>query len=307
MIGNLQRLVGKTGILLFPIIILFAGLLLYGNWFSNYPKGISHGGKDNGKDNLSKEEENPIILPWEADEDFLMARNEMDGPGLIAWYKAVLVNPFQGELANIRLAAGRLKGTRIEPGEVFSQNGSLGPYTKEKGYQPGPMFVGGRVTESVGGGVCKIASLLYNVAILADLEIVERHHHSMPVPYVPHGQDATVAYGYKDFRFKNNTGQPLLIWAGSVDNELYMALYGQLEPPAITWHHQVLQEVPFATLIIDDPDLPPGEEKILVEGMKGLLLETVLIVEYPTGEVEIRELGRSQYHPMPRQIARGGS
>ena len=90
-----------------------------------------------------------------------------------------------------------------------------------------------------GGGVCKIATTLYNLAVLSNLEVIERHNHSMPVNYVPYGQDATVAYGVKDLRFKNTTENSILIWAEMIGNRLYMGFYGSEKPPKVIWNHEV--------------------------------------------------------------------
>ena len=65
----------------------------------------------------------------------------------------------------------------------------------------------------------------------------------MPVPYVPYGQDATVAYGYKDLKFKNNTEFPILIWAEGKGNRIYLALYGQEKPPKVEWEHKILDRL----------------------------------------------------------------
>jgi vancomycin resistance protein YoaR len=122
---------------------------------------------------------------------------------------------------------------------VFSQNNTIGPYIEGKGYRKGPTYIGANLTTTIGGGVCKISSTLYNVSVLSNLEIVERYNHTMPVPYVPYGQDATVAYGVKDFKFKNNTDFPILIWAKGIENRLYMGVYGKEEPPEVEWNHNI--------------------------------------------------------------------
>ena len=58
----------------------------------------------------------------------------------------------------------------------------------------------------------------------SNLEIIERHNHSMPVAYVPYGQDATVAYGIKDFKFKQHPF-PILIWAEGIGNRLCIPIW----------------------------------------------------------------------------------
>ena len=159
------------------------------------------------------EKSSPVAnLPWEKDEKFLKAQEENNAHTLMAAFCSVLIDPLPGEEYNVQLAAKSLSGIVVQPGEVFSQNQNIGPYTESRGYRKGASYAGANIIQTEGGGVCKIASTLYNVAILSDLKIVERHNHTMPVNYVPYGQDATVAYGSKDFKFKNDREYPILIW-----------------------------------------------------------------------------------------------
>lgn len=151
-------------------------------------------------------------VPWEDDIDFINTLEQNGTHTLLAAFRTVLKDPLPGEEFNVHLAARLLKGTIIKPQEIFAQNIAIGPYTQLRGYQKGPTYIGSNLTTTYGGGVCKISSTLYNVAVLSNLKIIERHAHSMPVPYVPYGQDATVAYGAKDFKFKNTSDSPILIW-----------------------------------------------------------------------------------------------
>lgn len=244
-------------------------------------------------------------LPWDEEVIFKEAKIANDTPHLLAKFEFTLDDPMPGELFNAKYAASQLAGTAVKPGEIFSQNNKLGPYTEAKGYQKGPMFFGTQISDAVGGGVCKVASLIYNIANLANLQIIERHNHSMPVNYVPPGQDATVAYGYKDMRFKNNTNENLLIWAGAVEETFMIAIYGKTPLPKVTWEHQLLQETPFQTAYKNDANLPSGTEKIINKGMNGCLVETRLIIEYQDGRLEKRAMGRSWYNPMPELVLRG--
>lgn len=170
-------------------------------------------------------------VPWEANKEFIDSKAKNQTPVMMAAYRTVLRDPLPGEEENVHLAARSLAGTVIKPGEVFSQNSKLGPYVESRGYKKGPTYMGTTLTTTIGGGVCKIASTLYNVTILSNLLVEERSAHSMPVPYVPYGQDATVSYGNKDYRFRNNTNHPIMIWSQGVDNILYIAFYGNSTPP----------------------------------------------------------------------------
>ncbi|NLX62424.1 MAG: VanW family protein, partial [Tissierellia bacterium] len=117
-------------------------------------------------------------LPWAKDEEFLKTQEENGAYILMAAYCSVLIDPLPGESHNVDLAAKSAKGIVIPPKGTFSQNQLIGPYTGERGYKMGTSFAGANLVQTEGGGVCKIATTLYNVAILGDFEIVERHNHS---------------------------------------------------------------------------------------------------------------------------------
>ncbi|UOO38797.1 VanW family protein [Oscillospiraceae bacterium CM] len=238
-------------------------------------------------------------VPWENDTDFITAKGDNNCPVLMAAYKTVLHDPLPGEESNVHLAARYISGTVLEPGAVFSQNKTAGPYTTERGYSIGPTYIGTSYSETIGGGVCKIASTLYNVAVLSDLQITERHHHGMPVPYVPYGQDATVSYGAKDFQFKNTTPGKILIWARGIDNILYIGFYGQTVPPQITWNHDVLKVLPAPILQKTNKELPPNTEKVAHEGLDGAVVSSWIVRLYPDGTSNVKEMSLDYYRPLP--------
>lgn len=242
-------------------------------------------------------------VPWEHDEELFEACSKNGVKILMAAYRTVLKDPLPGEEYNVHLAAGRLAGLVIKPGQVFSQNGAIGPYTTERGFQKGPTYIGTKLTTTIGGGVCKIASTLYNVTALCNLEIVERHAHSMPVPYVPYGQDATVAYGSRDFSFRNNTTSPIMIWAEGVDNILYIAFYGNEPAPVVEWKHEVLEVRKAPVNVNINQALKPGEEKVVLEGMDGAVVKSWLYIK-GNDWTKTRYMGVSDYRPMPSIVER---
>ena len=111
---------------------------------------------------------------------------------------------------NLVNAASLLNGITIYPGETFSVADHLVPFTVENGYQVSKAYASGQVVDSIGGGVCQAATTLYNTLLKAELEIVERHNHSMIVGYVEPSMDAAISEGSKDLKFKNNTEVPIL-------------------------------------------------------------------------------------------------
>jgi vancomycin resistance protein YoaR len=244
-------------------------------------------------------------LPWEKNARFRETIKKHNTPVLMAAYRATLHDPLPGEGYNIGLAAKQLAGTVVRPGEIFSQNRAIGPYTEYRGYQSGPTYMGNRYTTTVGGGVCKIATMLYNVVTFSDLKVIMRSSHSMTVPYVPPGQDATVYYGARDFRFLNNTEGPVVIWSQKVGDTLYMALYGTTKPPKVTWHHKIIKRTRYWTEYRYNPELPPGTEKVIAPGQDGYVVKSWVTMEAPGGTVTLKQKGTSWYNASPRIIERG--
>ncbi len=246
------------------------------------------------------------LLIWENDEEFLKLCAEYQTPVRMAAFQTTLPDPLPGEEYNVGLAARMLAGTVVQASQIFSMNGTLGPRTREKGFREGPAYSGSRIIGVTGGGICKISTTLYNVAILANMEIVERKPHGMLVPYVPPGQDATVSYGSIDFKFRNTTGKPVLIWAEKVNNTLYMAFYGSNRSPEVVWYHRNLsrREVPVSRRY--NPQLSTGEEKVVQFGAEGVRVKNWVMVHYDSGRVERKELGVDYYDPMPKIIEFGG-
>ncbi len=244
-------------------------------------------------------------MPWEFSESLQDIQKKYGTYTRLAAFKAELPDPLPGEHYNIAHAADLLRGTVVKPGQIFSMNNNIGPYTRGKGFKPGPTYKGDRLVETIGGGVCKIASLLYNVSILADLDIVERWSHSMQVPYVPPGQDATVVFGAKDFKFKNNRENPILIWADTEEDTLYMAAYGSGLSPEVKWYHQILKRTKYRTIFHGSKDLQPGEERTIIPGSDGLKVKSWIEIKYPDKDPERKNLGIDYYKPMNRVVERG--
>lgn len=169
------------------------------------------------------------------------------------------------ERANILLAAQGVDGAVIAPGAVFSFNKVVGERTPERGYQDGLMFDQGQIVRGTGGGICLVATALYNAALQAGLGVVERHAHSGVVSYAPPGCDASVVYGSEDMQFANTTGSPLVVSARIEPERVVIGLYGAPPPRGErvllkTTHLRVL---PAATTQTPDSTLPPGAAPVV--------------------------------------------
>ncbi len=112
---------------------------------------------------------------------------------------------------NISLSAKEINQIVLGPGDRFYWNTIVGDTTPDKGYQLATVIVNKEFVQGYGGGICQTSSTLFNAVEKAGLEIIELHHHSKEVGYVPKGRDATIAYGFKDFKFINNKDYPIAI------------------------------------------------------------------------------------------------
>ncbi len=130
---------------------------------------------------------------------------------VISSYKTSFNPNVKGRTTNIALSAAQINDIVLGPGDRFYFNTIVGNATKDKGYQLAPVIINKQYSEDYGGGVCQTSSTLYNAVDQAGLKILELHHHSKEVGYVPLGRDATIAYGGKDFKFMNNKDYPVLI------------------------------------------------------------------------------------------------
>ncbi len=145
---------------------------------------------------------------------------------VLGQYATPLVGRRADQRHNARLGLERLDGKRIAPGEVFSFNKAVAPWSRDRGYLRAPVSFDGELIESWGGGVCQTSTTLYNAALLAGLEIVERHPHRFAATYVPPGRDAAVAAGAVDLRFRNDRPSSVMIRARLSGDKVIVQILG---------------------------------------------------------------------------------
>lgn len=160
--------------------------------------------------------ENPEFIPEE-----VTVEGEITTPKLtedvvskmtiIGSYSSQLPSTTNGRGKNVKLYSSKLNNYILMPNEEFSVTEAGGEIELSTGYYYATTFINGEPVDSVGGGVCQVVSTLYNAILYADLEVTERHQHSLTVGYVPLGRDATMYPGLKDLRFVNNTEHPLIL------------------------------------------------------------------------------------------------
>lgn len=178
-----------------------------------------------------------------------------------------------GRIYNVESAAKAVNGTVLPPGAVFDYGKAIEKAKIEYGFREAPVIVNGKLQAGVGGGICQVSSTLYNAALRTGLEIVERRNHSLPVNYLPKGQDATFAEGYINFRFRNTTGKYLVIKAAVQGRSLSIKLFGTF-PKNVTYkvHSQIVEVLPPVDKYVNDPSLPVEAHALYKMGKPDMLL-----------------------------------
>ncbi|MBQ4537258.1 MAG: VanW family protein [Lachnospiraceae bacterium] len=212
--------------------------------------------------------------------------------------------------ANVRNGCNLINGVTLYPGEEFSTYKTVSPFTAANGYHMAASFMSGKVVDSIGGGICQVSTTLYNAVLLAELEVTERHNHSMIVAYVKPAKDAAIAESSgKDFRFVNNTDAPIYIESYATDNKrAVVTIYGkETRDPnrKVTYESEVLETInPTADAIYTDAAQPIGY--IVTEsahtGYKARLWK---VVTENGVEVSREQINSSNYKMTPRSATVG--
>lgn len=147
-------------------------------------------------------------------------------PDLLSTYSTKYSTRDRDRTTNLQLAANKINGTVLMPGEIFSYNQVVGERTIAAGYKEAPIYVSGEVVDGLGGGICQITSTLYNAVLYANLGIVSRSNHQFVPSYVTASRDATVVYGAIDFKFKNTRDYPIKITCSVSNGIATFNIYG---------------------------------------------------------------------------------
>ena len=166
---------------------------------------------------------------------------------------------------NIDLAADRVTGTILLPGEVFSYNALAGPYTKSSGYKAAGTYQNGQSIDATAGGICQLSSTIYWVTLKANLETVSRTQHAFNSGYMPViGTDATVWSDVTDFKFKNSTDYPIkVVCYLDSSHKLHVTIYGtdttgiHGEPYSV-----IISTVPFKNTYKPKDSIPVGSAPV---------------------------------------------
>ena len=162
------------------------------------------------------------------------------------------------------------------------------------------------LVSGIGGGVCQVSSTLFHAALLAGMEVVERHCHSRPVAYIPLGLDATVVYNYLDLKLANRGISPLLLVARIREDRLELAVLGKSwTPEGIRLETGEIEEIEAPVEYVLDPTLPAGELLEEEAGAPGYRVQVERVVTLEGREIRREIVSDSVYFPRPRVFRRG--
>lgn len=222
---------------------------------------------------------------------------------VIGAYSSDFSTSSQSRATNVELTASRIDGYILMPGDVFSYDKTVGSRTIENGYKVAGIYVGNRTESGVGGGICQTSSTLYSAVLYANLEIVQRTSHSLPISYVPAGMDATIAEGYIDFQFKNNTPYPIQIRATAENRKLTCELLGVKEPGMeveISNYTTAVHEPGIEK--VENAEIPAGYKRVISRGNRGYSVASKRIVKVDGRVVKEEKLTSSTYRATNTQV-----
>lgn len=204
-----------------------------------------------------------------------------------------------GRSVNIRNAAGRLDGTVLEEGQVFSFNDVVGPRTHERGFALAPEIVGDEMQPGYGGGTCQVSSTLHIAAVFGALQIVERLAHSRPSSYTQMGLDATVSYPTADLKIRNSLPFPILIRAYFPKaTTLRVEILGGDPIARVDYLYGVSKSEDFERRVTVKSTIEAGQRVLHQKGIRGFDVTSIVRTHYLDGRNDER-LYYSGYRPAP--------
>ena len=208
---------------------------------------------------------------------------------------------------NIALCAKYMGGVTLFDGEVFSFNQAVGERTSERGFKSAKIIENGKFTDGIGGGVCQVSSTLYNSALLAGLDVVERHPHSMLVSYVEPSFDAMVSSDYADLKIANRTGGFIFIIPRATADSISVEVFGQKTDYSYKRVSTVKEKTePEEIERIESDEVEAGKEIIAVYPKQGAITEGYLEV-YKSGKlIKTILLSHDKYKPLRGLIKYNG-
>ncbi|GHT77826.1 hypothetical protein FACS1894104_0060 [Actinomycetota bacterium] len=202
------------------------------------------------------------------------------------------------KITNIHLASELITSSLIAPGAIWSFNDTAGDCDAEKGFQEGTAVLDGELVPDIGGGICQVATTVFNVAFAAGYPIEERTNHGMYIEGYPDGRDAAIAYPYFDLKFSNDTSNWLLLVVSNTNDSITCSLWGispeyKVEITTSEWK----PGEKFKTKEVENPEWLVGERKVKEKGEDGKAIDVTRTVYDKDGNLLRQSVFSSVYEP----------
>lgn len=210
---------------------------------------------------------------------------------------------------NIHLAADLISNSIITAnGGTWSFNDTAGECNAEKGFLEARAVAGNTLIDEIGGGICQVATTVFNAVYEAGYPITERHNHSIYFSSYIEGRDAAVSWPSPDLKWENNSPSDLLLVMSYTDSSVKAILYGEDMGYIVESEQSDIQEgTPFTTVYEVDETLYPGTEYVRIYGYDGHSVTVTRNVYSAEGELLITDYFNSNYSPQNTIIVQGPS
>lgn len=207
---------------------------------------------------------------------------------------------------NLRVAASRIDGTVLMPGESFDFNEVVGERSEANGFRPAPEIAAGELVDGIGGGTCQIAGTLHAAVFFGGLPITERSPHSRPSSYLWMGLDAVVVYPRLNLRFTNDLPFPVALGMTVEGGVVRAEIRGARQTRMVSLARRIEEITPFRERTVDDPSLPAGVRVERQHGVPGFRVARYRVIRDVERNQARRERGEDSY-PATDRIVRVGT
>ncbi|MGL5084572.1 MAG: VanW family protein, partial [Clostridium sp.] len=229
--------------------------------------------------------------------------------GTISSYSTSYKDGGDGRVKNMQVAAQTINGVLLMPGDEFSYNELIGDTTPDKGYEKANTYVGNKIVPDYGGGICQISTTLYRAVMRANMRSTERTNHSLTVSYSQPGLDATVAYGFVDYKFKNPYDFPVYISGYVGGGTVGISIYGNqagMNGKTYELVNEVHETYSAGKEYVDDATLEVGKEVTQSQGMPGYKASSYQVT-YENGKEVNREFIATDVYLTTNSVIKKGT
>lgn len=201
---------------------------------------------------------------------------------------------------NIDVAAGKLDGLILTPGQLVSFNEIVGDRSEANGFQKSWEIFKGEMVEGIGGGTCQVASTFHAAVFFGGLDVLERLPHSRPSHYITMGLDSTVVYPAVDLKVRNPHPFPVVVHTKTSGNTLRVELLGKSKPAKVTFGREVVATLPYKRKIIEEASLPANRVVVKQHGIKGYRIKRTRQMTYTDGTKKVED--STDFYPPTTEI-----